>query len=161
MVNAPEKKATSTALLAQPKGDVRNRAGIVNYTAHWDRDSTKDTAANTESRKEAYTDVVNGYYDGATQSVPFRDSPFFPRSSPLRADCTSTAGERASVSHVAYKLIPSLTARFAAVSFLSILQRRSVLPGDRPTRALPRRPDRHQAEYESPRRRLRCRRAGA
>ena len=67
MVNAPEKKASSTALLAQPKGDVRNRAGIVNYTAHWDRDSTKDTAANTESRKEAYTDVVNGYYDGATQ----------------------------------------------------------------------------------------------
>lgn len=85
MVNAPEKKASSTALLAQPKGDVRNRAGIVNYTAHWDRDSTKDTAANTESRKEAYTDVVNGYYDGATQSARSRYFPPFSSLTPPAA----------------------------------------------------------------------------
>jgi sterol 24-C-methyltransferase len=59
--------STSTALLApEVTGDLRNRKGIENYTAFWDRDSTKDTAENTQARNEQYTDVVNGYYDGAT-----------------------------------------------------------------------------------------------
>ncbi|GAA5848054.1 hypothetical protein JCM9279_007432 [Rhodotorula babjevae] len=73
MVNAPEIKAngassSSSALIEQPKtGDVRNRAGIASYTAHWDKSSSKDTAEHTEARKDHYTDVVNGYYDGATE----------------------------------------------------------------------------------------------
>ncbi|BGP39833.1 Delta(24)-sterol C-methyltransferase [Rhodotorula kratochvilovae] len=70
MVNAPEVKANgaSSALIEQPKkGDVRNRAGIASYTAHWDKSSAQDTAEHTEARKDAYTDVVNGYYDGATE----------------------------------------------------------------------------------------------
>ncbi|GAA5857556.1 hypothetical protein JCM8547_009337 [Rhodosporidiobolus lusitaniae] len=69
MVNAPEATATkSSALIEQPKnGDVRNRAGIASYTAHWNKNSAKDTQENTESRKDHYTDVVNGYYDGATE----------------------------------------------------------------------------------------------
>lgn len=69
MVNAPESStpARSSALIEQDKGDVRNRAGIASYTAHWNKESSKDTQENTESRKEHYTDVVNGYYDGATE----------------------------------------------------------------------------------------------
>ena len=61
-------KSASTALLKKgADGDLRNRSGIANYTAHWDRDSSKDTAENMEARTQNYTDVVNGYYDGATQ----------------------------------------------------------------------------------------------
>ncbi|POY71902.1 hypothetical protein BMF94_5263 [Rhodotorula taiwanensis] len=70
MVNAPEttkRGSSSSALIEQRNGDVRNRAGIASYTAHWDKDSSKDTQENTDSRKEHYTDVVNGYYDGATE----------------------------------------------------------------------------------------------
>ncbi|GAA5983238.1 hypothetical protein JCM11641_006860 [Rhodosporidiobolus odoratus] len=71
MVNAPEvngRSNGSTALTEIPKnGDVRNRAGIASYTAHWDKNSAKDTAEHTGARKDHYTDVVNGYYDGATE----------------------------------------------------------------------------------------------
>ncbi|GAA5835528.1 hypothetical protein JCM11251_002956 [Rhodosporidiobolus azoricus] len=65
MVNAPEtQQSKSTAVIETPKnGDVRNRAGIASYTAHWDKSSAKDTAEHTEARKDHYTDVVNGYYD--------------------------------------------------------------------------------------------------
>lgn len=64
----------SSAVLA-PAGELRNRKGIENYTAFWDRDSSKDTAENTEERIAAYTDVVNGYYDGATAYVYFLSRP--------------------------------------------------------------------------------------
>ncbi|GAA5997946.1 sterol methyltransferase [Rhodotorula paludigena] len=69
MVNAPEVNGTakSSALIEQRKGDPRNRAGIASYTAHWDKSSARDTAEHTEARKDKYTDVVNGYYDGATE----------------------------------------------------------------------------------------------
>lgn len=56
--------SNSTAVLKPLEGK-RNLAGIKNYTAHWDRDSAQDSATHTDNRKEAYTDVVNGYYDGA------------------------------------------------------------------------------------------------
>ncbi|KAJ8295053.1 Sterol 24-C-methyltransferase [Rhodotorula toruloides] len=61
--------SSSRALTEQPKNgtDVRNRAGIASYTAHWDAQSSQDTAAHTSRRKDHYTDVVNGYYDGATE----------------------------------------------------------------------------------------------
>ncbi|GAA5987990.1 hypothetical protein JCM5350_007851 [Sporobolomyces pararoseus] len=64
MVNAPETK--STAVATQPKGDARNRAGIANYTQHW-KESAQDTAEHTDARNASYKDVVNGYYDGATE----------------------------------------------------------------------------------------------
>ena len=56
MVNAPK-----------PNGEVRNRGGIEAYTKHWHADSAKDDKSHTESRLMKYADVVNGYYDGATQ----------------------------------------------------------------------------------------------
>jgi len=66
MVNAPS--GTSSQLAKNNgNGDVRNRAGIANYTKHWNADSTKDTAEQMDARKTSYTDVVNGYYDGATE----------------------------------------------------------------------------------------------
>jgi hypothetical protein len=74
MVNAPEtssSKSSSSALIPQVKGDVRNRSGIAHYTQHWDKNSAKDTAENTEARKEVYTDVVNGYYDVRSAFLPF------------------------------------------------------------------------------------------
>lgn len=63
MVNA----ATSTAVSKPVNGDARNRGGIEAYRKHWNDDSTKDTDAQMEARKQSYTDVVNGYYDGATE----------------------------------------------------------------------------------------------
>jgi len=51
--------ASSTALL-KPQGELRNLNGIKSYTAHWDRDSSKDTEGHMQARTEAYTDVVNG-----------------------------------------------------------------------------------------------------
>jgi len=62
MVNAPESQA-----VIKVNGDVRNRKGIQNYTKFWNEDSAQDTAAHTEERKEKYSDVINGYYDGATE----------------------------------------------------------------------------------------------
>lgn len=65
MVNAPESKSSGALTHQKKNGDVRNRNGIANYTKHWNKDSAKDTAENTEQRKAVYTDVVNGYYDGS------------------------------------------------------------------------------------------------
>lgn len=60
MVNATN--GQSSALLKKQDGgsDVRNRAGIANYTKHWNADSAKDTAEQMDARKESYTDVVVG-----------------------------------------------------------------------------------------------------
>lgn len=66
MVNAPSQ---SSAVSTNHKGDVRNRAGIASYTAHWDKDSSKDTQEDTDRRKDTYTDVVNGYYDGKSSTL--------------------------------------------------------------------------------------------
>lgn len=59
---------TSTAVAVNGKGgDARNRAGISNYTKFWDKDSAKDTDEQNKHRIESYEELVNGYYDGATQ----------------------------------------------------------------------------------------------
>lgn len=47
------------ALITQPKGDLRNHAGIKSYTQHWDKDALKDTPEMMENRKAVYTDVVS------------------------------------------------------------------------------------------------------
>ncbi|TEB36756.1 delta-sterol C-methyltransferase [Coprinellus micaceus] len=45
-------------------GRVQNR--IENYNAFWKDDPAKEEEQDNKSRLEQYTDVVNGYYDGAT-----------------------------------------------------------------------------------------------
>ncbi|KAF7323862.1 Delta-sterol C-methyltransferase [Mycena kentingensis (nom. inval.)] len=47
--------------------DGRQRDRIANYTKHWNKDISRETAADTDARIDSYTDVVNGYYDGATE----------------------------------------------------------------------------------------------
>ncbi|KAJ7471976.1 delta-sterol C-methyltransferase, partial [Mycena latifolia] len=58
------------ALVQNPgKGmvDGRERDRIANYTKFWDKDISKESSAHTDNRVDSYTDVVNGYYDGATE----------------------------------------------------------------------------------------------
>ncbi|KAJ7915658.1 delta-sterol C-methyltransferase [Mycena leptocephala] len=47
--------------------DGRERDRIANYTKFWDKDISKENSTHTENRVDSYTDVVNGYYDGATE----------------------------------------------------------------------------------------------
>ncbi|KAJ7079360.1 delta-sterol C-methyltransferase [Mycena crocata] len=47
--------------------DGRERDRIANYTKFWNKDISKDDSIDTENRVDAYTEVVNGYYDGATE----------------------------------------------------------------------------------------------
>jgi len=54
---------TATSTIAD--GRVKDR--ISNYTDFFHKDSAKDGDAEKENRLENYTDVVNGYYDGATE----------------------------------------------------------------------------------------------
>ncbi|CAD6578863.1 MAG: Delta(24)-sterol C-methyltransferase [Cyphobasidiales sp. Tagirdzhanova-0007] len=70
MVQPASNTASSPALLPKT-GDARNRTGIAGYTKHWNADSTKDSAQQMDARKHSYTDVVNGYYDGATELYEF------------------------------------------------------------------------------------------
>lgn len=46
--------------------ELRNKQGIADYTKYWNPDSTKDTDKDQSARLDQYTDVVNAYYDGAT-----------------------------------------------------------------------------------------------
>ncbi|KAH0835882.1 S-adenosyl-L-methionine-dependent methyltransferase [Lanmaoa asiatica] len=48
-----------------PDGRVGQR--IDNYTKFWDTDPNQESETNNQNRLGSYTDVVNGYYDGATQ----------------------------------------------------------------------------------------------
>jgi len=47
--------------------DGRQTARLESYTAHWKKDTSRETEEDTKARNESYTDVVNGYYDGATE----------------------------------------------------------------------------------------------
>ncbi|KAF8708201.1 DEAD protein, partial [Rhizoctonia solani] len=47
--------------------DGRVKSRVANYTAFWDNDSAKDGDAHKDNRLENYKDVINGYYDGATE----------------------------------------------------------------------------------------------
>lgn len=40
---------------------------MTGYNALWDKQAAKDTADHVKSRVENYTELVNGYYDGATE----------------------------------------------------------------------------------------------
>ncbi|KAI0036105.1 S-adenosyl-L-methionine-dependent methyltransferase [Vararia minispora EC-137] len=47
--------------------DGRQSGRLEAYTANWKKDMSKETAEDTKTRNEQYADVVNGYYDGATE----------------------------------------------------------------------------------------------
>ncbi|KAG9041765.1 Delta(24)-sterol C-methyltransferase [Tulasnella sp. UAMH 9824] len=47
--------------------DGRVNSRVANYVGFFDQDSSKDTRAHQENRLDSYADVVNGYYDGATE----------------------------------------------------------------------------------------------
>ncbi|CAE6467754.1 unnamed protein product [Rhizoctonia solani] len=47
--------------------DGRVKSRVANYTAFWDDDSAKDGDVHTANRIDNYKDVINGYYDGATE----------------------------------------------------------------------------------------------
>ncbi|WOO79713.1 Sterol 24-C-methyltransferase erg6 [Vanrija pseudolonga] len=50
-----------------PAADARSEARVSNYTKFWNKDSAKDTETDKSNRLDQYTDLVNGYYDGATE----------------------------------------------------------------------------------------------
>jgi len=56
----------ANAQLTMSTQELRNKQGIEGYTKFWKADSAKDTQKDQSQRLEQYTDVVNGYYDGAT-----------------------------------------------------------------------------------------------
>jgi len=47
--------------------DGRQGGRIQNYTKFWQKDISKEADVDNQNRVESYTDVVNGYYDGATE----------------------------------------------------------------------------------------------
>ncbi|KAF8635452.1 hypothetical protein AX15_000430 [Amanita polypyramis BW_CC] len=51
---------------AMPRADGRIDNRVENYTKFWKKDLQQEGAHDNEKRLESYTDVVNGYYDGAT-----------------------------------------------------------------------------------------------
>ncbi|KIK56503.1 hypothetical protein GYMLUDRAFT_174142 [Collybiopsis luxurians FD-317 M1] len=46
--------------------DGRSDSRIQNYTKFWQKDSSKEGETDSANRLDSYTEVVNGYYDGAT-----------------------------------------------------------------------------------------------
>ncbi|KAJ4470269.1 S-adenosyl-L-methionine-dependent methyltransferase [Lentinula lateritia] len=46
--------------------DGRSDSRIQNYTKFWQKDTSKEAEVDNANRLDSYTEVVNGYYDGAT-----------------------------------------------------------------------------------------------
>ncbi|KAI6100430.1 S-adenosyl-L-methionine-dependent methyltransferase [Pisolithus croceorrhizus] len=46
--------------------DGRQESRLERYTKFWQKDLTRESEADSKGRLDKYTDVVNGYYDGAT-----------------------------------------------------------------------------------------------
>ncbi|KAJ3758103.1 delta-sterol C-methyltransferase [Lentinula raphanica] len=57
--------------------DGRQDSRIQNYTAFWQKDSSKEAPTDSSTRLSSYTDVVNGYYDGATDLYEWGWAPSF------------------------------------------------------------------------------------
>ncbi|KJA25493.1 hypothetical protein HYPSUDRAFT_37472 [Hypholoma sublateritium FD-334 SS-4] len=57
----------SSTAVSTPRSDGRVESRVENYTKFWKKDTAQEGATDNEHRLEAYTDVVNGYYDGATE----------------------------------------------------------------------------------------------
>ncbi|KAF9074736.1 S-adenosyl-L-methionine-dependent methyltransferase [Rhodocollybia butyracea] len=52
--------------MAVDHADGRSDTRIQNYTKFWKKDTSKEGDADNTNRLDSYTEVVNGYYDGAT-----------------------------------------------------------------------------------------------
>jgi len=63
--------ADNSGTVSTRKGDGRVNSRITNYTKFFEEDSKNDTEEHKKNRLENYTDVVNGYYDGATELYEF------------------------------------------------------------------------------------------
>jgi sterol 24-C-methyltransferase len=50
----------------EPRSDGRQEQRIDAYTKFWQKDISKEAEVDNQNRLDSYTDVVNGYYDGAT-----------------------------------------------------------------------------------------------
>ncbi|OCH86498.1 hypothetical protein OBBRIDRAFT_797119 [Obba rivulosa] len=57
--------------MSSATADGRVGSRIQNYTKFWQKDAAQDGKADTDNRVDSYTDVVNGYYDGATGLYEF------------------------------------------------------------------------------------------
>ena len=55
------------AIESNTLADGRKRDRIANYTGYWQKEAAHDTETDTSNRLDSYTEVVNGYYDGATE----------------------------------------------------------------------------------------------
>ncbi|KAL5480775.1 ERG6 [Sanghuangporus weigelae] len=57
--------------------DGRIEKRVENYTAYWQKDVSKENDEGTQNRISSYADVVNGYYDGATDLYEYAWSQSF------------------------------------------------------------------------------------
>lgn len=99
--------------IIMPSADARSESRVSNYTKFWKKDSAQDGDADRENRLEQYTDLVNGYYDGATELYEYGWGRW--RAYQLVADSVRPV-----------------------FPLLSLLQGRGLPPGSCPPRALPR-----------------------
>ncbi|KAF8842443.1 hypothetical protein BDN67DRAFT_1067734 [Paxillus ammoniavirescens] len=53
--------------MANQYTDGRVETRVDNYTKFWQKDLNKESETENKNRLDSYTDVVNGYYDGATE----------------------------------------------------------------------------------------------
>lgn len=59
-MGAPTATSTTTTSESKTLADGRQTSRVENYTAFWEKDSSKDTDAQQKHRLENYTDVING-----------------------------------------------------------------------------------------------------
>ncbi|KAI6029089.1 S-adenosyl-L-methionine-dependent methyltransferase [Pisolithus microcarpus] len=53
--------------MSAPYADGRQQKRVERYTKFWQKDLTHESDTDNKNRLDKYTDVVNGYYDGATE----------------------------------------------------------------------------------------------
>jgi len=64
---APLPPSIKPSMSAPKLDDGRVGSRIENYSDFWQKDTAKEAQVDSDNRLENYTDVVNGYYDGATE----------------------------------------------------------------------------------------------
>jgi len=57
--------------MSESTADCRERNRIENYTGFWQKDFLDNKESDNDNRVSNYTEVVNGYYDGATELYEF------------------------------------------------------------------------------------------
>ncbi|KAI6044256.1 S-adenosyl-L-methionine-dependent methyltransferase [Pisolithus marmoratus] len=53
--------------MSKAYSDGRQQPRVEHYTKFWQKDLSRESEADNKNRLDKYTDVVNGYYDGATE----------------------------------------------------------------------------------------------